>query len=48
MENGITIVDQPDDCLPLKTKSPARREYLGDGVLECITKYYLYKNSQRK
>ena len=43
MENGITIVDQPDDCLPLKTKSNERLEYLGDGVLECITKYYLYR-----
>jgi len=43
IENGITIVDKPNDCLPLKTKSNERLEYLGDGVLECITKYYLYR-----
>ena len=46
MENqlaNIVIVDKPDDCLPLKTKSNERLEFIGDGVLECITKYYLYK-----
>jgi dsRNA-specific ribonuclease len=41
--NGVTIVDQPIDCMPLKTKSNERLEFLGDGVLECITKYYLYR-----
>ena len=41
--NNITLVDKPDDCLPLKTKSNERLEFLGDGVLECITKYYLYR-----
>ena len=41
VENGITIVDRPKDCLNLKTKSNERLEFLGDGVLECITKYYL-------
>ena len=42
-ENGVTIEPKPDDCMPLKTKSNERLEFLGDGVLECITKYYLYK-----
>jgi dsRNA-specific ribonuclease len=42
-EANIIIVDKPDDCLPLKTKSNERLEFIGDGVLECITKYYLYK-----
>ena len=42
-ENGVIIADQPSDCLPLKTKSNERLEFLGDGVLECITKYYLYR-----
>jgi len=42
-QNGITIVEKPNDCLPLKTKSNERLEFLGDGVLECITKYYLYR-----
>ena len=42
-EANIIIVEKPDDCLPLKTKSNERLEFIGDGVLECITKYYLYK-----
>ena len=41
--SDITIVDKPYDCLPLKTKSNERLEFIGDGVLECITKYYLYR-----
>ena len=41
--SNITISEQPDNCLPLKTKSNERLEFIGDGVLECITKYYLYK-----
>ena len=40
---GIKIEPQPPDCLPLKTKSNERLEFIGDGVLELITKYYLYK-----
>ena len=43
VNNGITIVDKPYDCMPLSTKSNERLEFLGDGVLECITKYYLYR-----
>ena len=42
-EANIIIVEKPADCLPLKTKSNERLEFIGDGVLECITKYYLYK-----
>ena len=42
-ESNITIVEQPEECLPLKTKSNERLEFIGDGVLECVTKYYLYK-----
>jgi dsRNA-specific ribonuclease len=41
--NNIVIVPKPDDCLPLFTKSNERLEFVGDGVLECITKYYLYR-----
>ena len=40
---NIRILERPNDCLPLKSKSNERLEFLGDGVLECITKYYLYK-----
>ena len=42
-EAKITLAPQPKNCLPLKTKSNERLEFLGDGVLECITKYYLYR-----
>ena len=41
--SNITLSECPDDCLPLKTKSNERLEFIGDGVLELITKYYLYK-----
>jgi dsRNA-specific ribonuclease len=41
--NNIVIVPKPNDCLPLYTKSNERLEFVGDGVLECITKYYLYR-----
>jgi dsRNA-specific ribonuclease len=40
---NITIVEKPRDCMSLKTKSNERLEFLGDGVLELITKYYLYR-----
>jgi dsRNA-specific ribonuclease len=43
INNNITIVPQPSDCLPLKTKSNERLEFLGDGILEAITKFYLYR-----
>tara|TARA_B110000285_G_scaffold189823_1_gene216714 strand:+ start:2291 stop:3310 length:1020 start_codon:yes stop_codon:yes gene_type:complete len=42
-ENGVIIEKKPNDCMTLKTKSNERLEFLGDGVLECITKYYLYR-----
>jgi dsRNA-specific ribonuclease len=29
--------------MPLCSKSNERLEFLGDGVLECVTKYYLYR-----
>ena len=40
---NITVADKPNDCLSLKTKSNERLEFIGDGILECITKYYLYR-----
>ena len=42
-QNNLQIVNKPENCLPLYTKSNERLEFIGDGVLECITKYYLYK-----
>lgn len=41
--NNVIITSKPDDCLDLFTKSNERLEFIGDGVLECITKYYLYR-----
>ena len=43
IKNNIIIEERPKDCLPLKTKCNERLEFLGDGILECVTKYYLYK-----
>lgn len=43
LQQNITIVERPPDCLPLSSKSNERLEFLGDGVLECVTKYYLYR-----
>ena len=40
---NITIVEKPQDCMPLSSKSNQRLEFLGDGVLECVTKYLLYR-----
>jgi ribonuclease-3 len=42
-ENNIILLERPSNCMKLKTKSNERLEFLGDGVLECITKYYLYR-----
>jgi dsRNA-specific ribonuclease len=42
-ENNIKIVPKPDYCVPLYSKSNERLEFIGDGILECITKYYLYR-----
>lgn len=41
--NNIVMLECPDRCLPLYTKSNERLEFVGDGILECITKYYLYR-----
>jgi len=46
MENtthNITLMPCPTNCMSLKTKSNERLEFIGDGVLELITKYYLYR-----
>ena len=42
-KNNIMIAPKPDNCLGLFTKSNERLEFVGDGVLECITKYVLYR-----
>jgi len=42
-QNNIVIAPKPENCLGLFTKSNERLEFVGDGVLECITKYVLYR-----
>ena len=39
----IKIVERPSNCLPLSSKCNQRLEFLGDGVLELVTKYLLYR-----
>lgn len=41
--NNIVIEQCPSGCIPLKTKSNERLEFLGDGVLECVAKFCLYE-----
>ena len=43
IQQNITIVERPPDCMPLSSKSNERLEFLGDGILEAVTKYYLYR-----
>ena len=43
IQQSITIVEKPSNCMPLSSKSNERLEFLGDGVLECVTKYLLYR-----
>ena len=43
MKTNLVFLPKPDNCLPLSTKSNERIEFVGDGILECITKYYLYR-----
>jgi len=42
-ENNIVILPKPEDCMPLYTKSNERLEFVGDGILECVTKFCLYR-----
>ena len=43
VQKNVYIVPKPESCLELFTKSNERLEFIGDGVLECITKYVLYR-----
>lgn len=40
---NIKLADKPNNCLDLKSKSNERLEFLGDGLLEAVTKFYLYR-----
>ena len=43
LRNGVLLASKPDDCLALFKKSNERLEFIGDGLLELITKFYLYR-----
>ena len=45
---NVNMAPRPDNCLPLSSKSNERLEFLGDGILECVTKYYLYRRYRRE
>lgn len=40
---NVKLAECPENCLKLSTKSNERLEFLGDGVLELVVKYYLYR-----
>ena len=43
LNEDVIMATKPPNCLELKSFSNERLEFLGDGVLENITKFYLYK-----
>ena len=48
LNDEIQIEEKNFGCLSLSSKSNERLEFLGDGVLECITKQYLYSRFLRE
>jgi dsRNA-specific ribonuclease len=43
LNNDVHLASRPPNCLELKKHSNERLEFLGDGILENVTKFYLYK-----
>ena len=43
VENNITVESRPNDCMPLKTKSNERLEFLGDSVLGLLVSTELFR-----
>ena len=43
IQPDVKQLQKPYDCIELKQSSNERLEFLGDGILESITKLYLYK-----
>ena len=37
--DNVSFMERPEGAMPLHTKSNERLEFVGDGVLECVTKY---------
>jgi len=48
LDPKIKLSECPSDCIGLQQKSNERLEFLGDGVVECITKHYLYRRFYRE
>jgi dsRNA-specific ribonuclease len=48
LDTKIKMALCPDGCIQLHEKSNERLEFLGDGVLECVTKNYMYKRFSRE
>jgi dsRNA-specific ribonuclease len=46
LDSSILSKDIPD--FPIRDVSNERLEFLGDGILECVTKYYLYRRFPRE
>ena len=47
LNDDVTLSIHPPNCLELKSSSNERLEFLGDGILENITKFYLYKSPKK-
>ena len=43
INDNVRLAPKPPNCVGLKEHSNERLEFLGDGVLELVTKFYLYK-----
>lgn len=39
----VQVAPCPEHCIDIQPASNERLEFLGDGILECVTKLYLYK-----
>lgn len=48
LDPKIKVAPCPETCVRLQEKSNERLEFLGDGVLECVTKNYMYKRFSRE
>jgi dsRNA-specific ribonuclease len=48
LDQRIQIAACPPNCIPIQDKSNERLEFLGDGVLECVTKFYMYRRFTRE
>jgi len=48
LDSTIKLSECPSNCIGLQQKSNERLEFLGDGVVECVTKHYLYRRFYRE